>query len=231
MKWSDDKDKILLREIIVEEPYKFKPKSKERGNIWTVIATHLNEFANFNVNQRSVRDQFNLLATKYKQKQRYELAASGISPEVTEIDIALEEILEKMKEAEAEYVKMTEEKQKKDDKEKCDAEETRRRSLETYVETKKRKQLIDGESSKPKRVRSTGCEVMEFLKESSEKKQHELALREQQHETFVDSQNKMFELFNQQQTEQRNQFQHLAQQQNMQMQGFMHILNKLSEKL
>ena len=61
MKWNDEKDVALLREILCEEPYQYKPKSKERGNVWSKIAGNLNDLPSFNVTQRAVRDRFNLL--------------------------------------------------------------------------------------------------------------------------------------------------------------------------
>ena len=44
------------------------------------------------VNQRFIRDRYKILATKYKQKKAAEEKASGVSPEHTEIDDAVEEI-------------------------------------------------------------------------------------------------------------------------------------------
>ena len=34
MKWTDEMDILFLQEILAEEPYPYKPKSKERGQIW-----------------------------------------------------------------------------------------------------------------------------------------------------------------------------------------------------
>ena len=42
MIWNIEKDVILLREIIVTEPYKYKEKTKERGQIWQNISDNLN---------------------------------------------------------------------------------------------------------------------------------------------------------------------------------------------
>ena len=44
------------------------------------------------VNQRSIRDRYKTIATKYKQKKAAEEKASGVSPEHTELDDAIEEI-------------------------------------------------------------------------------------------------------------------------------------------
>ena len=37
MRWSEFLDTLLVREILVIEPYQFTPKSKERGQAWTEI--------------------------------------------------------------------------------------------------------------------------------------------------------------------------------------------------
>ena len=77
------------------QPFKAKKGSPERGRIWNLIAESLNQIdkPKFKVNKRSVRERFNLLAEKYKTKIRNEEKASGISPEITELDMLLEEIL------------------------------------------------------------------------------------------------------------------------------------------
>ena len=112
MKWSNENDVYLLREVLVEEPFKYKPKSKERGAVWSKIAANMNSVnegpVQFNVQQRSVRDRFRLLETKFKEKERYEEGASGISPEQTEIDVMVAEISEKSKEAEKLFDQQTE---------------------------------------------------------------------------------------------------------------------------
>ena len=58
MKWTDEMDILFLREILAEEPYQYKPKSKEKGQIWKKIAYNLNTLKEpkFTVNHRSVRD-------------------------------------------------------------------------------------------------------------------------------------------------------------------------------
>ena len=111
MKWTNG-HVLLLREILAVEPYTFKPKSKERGNAWTLIANTLNTLKDpmFNVNQRSVRDRYKVLETRFNEKEREEAKASGISPEESEIDQAMQEIIEKMNEAEQSYHKISEEK-------------------------------------------------------------------------------------------------------------------------
>ena len=60
----------------------------------------------FRVNKKSVQDHFNKLVAGHKRKNREEHQASGISPETSEIDQLLEEIveLEAAQEAEKENI-------------------------------------------------------------------------------------------------------------------------------
>ena len=99
MEWSRQNDVLLCTEITlrVRQPYKFKKCSNERGKIWTEIASTLNsnEEVKFHVTQRGVRERYEGLKAKYLEKIKNEEKASGISPEATELDSLLEEIIEK----------------------------------------------------------------------------------------------------------------------------------------
>lgn len=67
--------------------------------MWNSIATHLNSLnqPKFKVIGRAVRDRHTLLTSRHKQKLRDEEKASGIEIEETELDILLEDILEREK--------------------------------------------------------------------------------------------------------------------------------------
>ena len=43
MTWTPAHDVLLCREILEEEPFKFKHGSQERGQHWDKIATSLNQ--------------------------------------------------------------------------------------------------------------------------------------------------------------------------------------------
>ena len=60
MEWTTTHDVLLCREILVQEFYKFKKGSNERGRIWTQISQNLNSVAavKFKVNQRAARERF-----------------------------------------------------------------------------------------------------------------------------------------------------------------------------
>ena len=57
MTWSVDHDVLLCREILVEEPFRFKAGTKERGQVWDKVANSLNSCKElrFLVKQRGVK--------------------------------------------------------------------------------------------------------------------------------------------------------------------------------
>ena len=95
--WTNQHDILLCREILVEEPYGFKHGSHERGQCWDRIANALSkiEKPRFMVDQRSVRDHFMKLEKNHKCKMAAEERASGIDPEHTELNEALQDIVER----------------------------------------------------------------------------------------------------------------------------------------
>ena len=81
------------------EHYQHSYRYKERGDVWNHIAVNLSgpDHPKFKVNNRSARDRLTLLITKHKAKMRQEEKAPGITREETELDQALEEIIDKEK--------------------------------------------------------------------------------------------------------------------------------------
>ena len=67
--WKREHDTCLIREVLVVEPYIYKPLSKERGNAWKQIGENLNQIQNpvFKVTSRAVRDRFSKLLVKFKK--------------------------------------------------------------------------------------------------------------------------------------------------------------------
>ena len=117
MVWNQEKDEMLCKEVLLFEPYKFRPRprTKERGNAWKCIAENLNDIRtkNFKVDARAVRERFSVIKAHYEAKTREELAASGILPELTPADQAIEDILEQMKECEKQLEQEDNEKSEK----------------------------------------------------------------------------------------------------------------------
>lgn len=169
MRWTDEHDVVLLREMFLFEPWNFKYASKERGQCWERISESLNQIQRpqFKVSQRSVQDRYGVLEKSYKKKNSEEERASGISPNETEADIALADIIERFEESSKEHKETSEKKKREQEVDAAKAEEMRARSLETYSETRKRNGSDDQSPTTSKR-RNTGSETLKFLIEKSE---------------------------------------------------------------
>ena len=211
----------------------YRPFTRERGNAWSRIADSLNSNGNpeFYVNQSSVRERFNLILTRYKTKIFAEVRATGIEvKEQTSTENLLEELDEKIKEAEAEFEAKTLEQSQKAEKEKVAIEDVRKKALETLAETKKRKQQEGQEVKRTKKSRTTGNETLAYLREKATK-DHEvrmLQMKTQNEETRA--QRLLLEQYHRhQQQQQQTQQQMLLLLQNQQ-QAMMALFEKLSKK-
>ena len=98
MYWTKVHDTLLCREVLALELYKHKKGSNEAGKIWTDVAQSLKNCQQLkfkqNLSERAVRERFSLLQTRYKEKEREETQASGISPERDGLGVLLKEITE-----------------------------------------------------------------------------------------------------------------------------------------
>ena len=100
--WMEDHDVLMLCEAVTSEAYNFKLKSSKRGKVWESIAAYLNalKMPEFRATARAVRDQYALLISRHKLKQREEEKASWINvSEPAELNILLEKIQEQEKSA------------------------------------------------------------------------------------------------------------------------------------
>lgn len=255
MKWSEEHDLMLCREVLLLEPFKHPRQSKERGEIWGEIALSLNSISSskFKVSKRSVRDRLTLLLAKYKEKMRKEEQGSGIAcDDETEIEIALSEIKEKEQAADLERKENSNALTKKNENDKASAEESRLKAMERLGQTRKRNADTScDEVTKPKSRRST-AEAVQILKEKFEnereirKEEIELKKKEQenkaaQHQMLIDQQRQnqqqyqdvlriMAEQQHRQEQQQQN-FQMLfLQQQQQQSQILMGLLEKVLPK-
>ena len=97
MEWTKQHDNILCQEILVLEPFKAKKGSIARGQIWDKIANNLNSLQHpqFRVTKRSVRERYTLLSDKFRAKMRDEEKVSGIDTDLSDVEKALEGIVEK----------------------------------------------------------------------------------------------------------------------------------------
>lgn len=161
MKWTEQHDLELVKEILAERPFDHAKGSCHIGLVWQRIVDNLNSRADIEFKLkdiRSVRDRYNLLERKYKKKEREEIDSSGIGTvEGSELDDALEEAIALFDSQEVEREK---EKAAKDD-DRVQAEDARLVALETARETKKRKSS-GNDSFKQKKTA-----IMEFLRDKA----------------------------------------------------------------
>ena len=227
--------------MLTVEPYKFKNRSRERGQAWELIASNLNAIhaPRFRVSQKSVRDRARILLKNYKLKIREEEKASGIEvPELTELDVALEEIAEKEQAAQME-LDLEESAKKRELQDKASAEEMRLQAMEKLGESKKRREAtgVTATGQKQKKVRRSGSETLEFMREKLEKdmkmKQEERAERRSEQQKIVE-QNSMLQQMQLQQQMQRQQMQDMVtafmQQSQQQSQTMLAIVDKFTKK-
>ena len=205
MSWTEEKDVLFCREILVSKLFNTKKSLPERGQVWNDIADNLCQLQQptFRVNQKSVRDHYNKLVMGYKRKMRDELNASGISPEEREIDKLLEEIVEKEMALEAEKENIDNENNRRMQAEKVAADDMRRKAMETQAQTQKRKAEESNKTPK-KKIRSNGSETIAYLqekteiemkvrKEEMELKRAEVGFEKTKHEQQVKQQANLFE--------------------------------------
>ena len=161
MEWTEQHDNILCQEILVLEPFKAKKGSIARGQIWDKIANNLNSLQHpqFRVTKRSVRERYTLLSDKFRAKMRDEEKASAIDTDLSDVEKALEETVEK----ETVVEETAQNDEKKIDSAK--AAEVRYRALENLGGTQKRQRKDEVEErdekdeARAKRRRSGGDTV------------------------------------------------------------------------
>ena len=174
MQWTREHDILLCREVLALELYKHKKGTSEAGRLWDEIAKNLGgcQTVRFksNLSQRAVRERFNLIQGRFKENEKTELAASGISvPEQDELDLLLEDIAERERDG---IAKASEKKSQ----EKATAEDIRNQALERMGQTKKRKSE-EGQEPKERKSRRSSNEALQFMQE---KAKSDMALRDEE---------------------------------------------------
>ena len=123
-------------------------RSIERGRACEQVAQHLNAIAEltFRVTPISLRDRYTPLITRKANQLKYEEGASGIQVIQTELDILLQEILEKERETKQQLELEAGDKKKKEENAKISAEDVTskqwRASLKLQREKRKKKVVI-----------------------------------------------------------------------------------------
>ena len=208
MFWTEEHDVILVREMLANSPFAgTKRGTVQRGRKWNEISERLLqvEAPKFKVDQRGVRERYGLLAKAYRRKIREEERASGIStPELTEVEQALEDLVVREDEADRDQQETAAQKRKvKEDKK--DAEEVRKRAMERLGDRMKRSEI----EGKGKKRRSSGNNTLEYLKERNEMldefKKEELELKKQELQQEAKKNEAMMKLMSQQLAQQQKQ--------------------------
>ena len=190
MMWTSEHDTLLCREILVEEPFRFKLGTRERGNCWEKGANNLNKVGNprFWVDQRAVRDRVLKLERGFKRKIVEEERASGISPpEPTEVETAIREIIERGEEAQNAVARGE---QNAVEREWETAESVRKRSMERLAETRekesqgcgKKRRKHDGDREAIDYFRGKYDREFNFKREELELRKREMEMKEQEKE-------------------------------------------------
>ena len=167
MIWNEEKDELLCREILVVNVFcGTKRSTVARGAKWEKVAENLNKLQDvyFKVDKRAVRDRYNNLARDLRKKIKNEEKASGIETDMTNLEKALEDLIEREDAAESEQRVVDD--QKKQDRE--NATDMRKRAMESIGQTKKRKESNDDENEGRKfKKRSSGNATVAYLREKN----------------------------------------------------------------
>ena len=189
MKWTEEKDVMMMKEIAAQGVFQYKFGSRERGNVWNVVAQNLTSHTDLfdGLTERGARDRYTLISRRFKVKISEELKSSGIGGEPqTEYEILLEELVhlsdeaEKRAEIDAKSIK------DKANLEKQKALDIRKKAMEKMGETRKRSaEDVEEEEEefqiKEQKKRRRGSETMLWLEKKAERdaKFRELQLEEQ----------------------------------------------------
>lgn len=167
----------MCREVLVSEPFNFKPKSPERGKVWEATAQRLNAI------DQSCPSQ--VLSLDYKASPKLEGPGESIRNSCGNIRTGYE-ILEREKDGKAKIESQDLDKNKKAEnkkagKEKATAEEARKQAMERMADIKKRENDESDSGNGRKKVRRSTSDTIDFLTEKSAKdhdlKEKEIELR------------------------------------------------------
>ena len=94
MQWNDDKDVLLMREVLGKSMLILKPGTQERGQAWQRVADELNALDGFHLTGRAVRDRIMTLIKKFKvkiNKDKNQTGEGGGEP--SEFEVLVEEVI------------------------------------------------------------------------------------------------------------------------------------------
>ena len=243
MEWTNKHDTLFSIEVRASDLYETRKGIPKREKLWDEFTARLNSLLHlkFNVIKRSLRDRFNLLMSKFKAKKKEEGRATGISAEMQEVDIVLEELCEK---EEASKNKSTTG-NKNPQQDKAKAEEMRLKAMETMGQTQKRGKKSDGVSpvkkkkkEKKKNMRCHWIPEKKKVEQEMELRRDEIELRKQEEvrgshlsEQQVKMQQDMLKIIQQQHEKQQKEQQRHQQQQQQFMQSMFNRQQQQSQAL
>ena len=67
---NDQKNEFLCREILLLELYKFKVRTREKGNLWKVIADNLKSLGGFKADARALREHYGDIKAHFEAKEK-----------------------------------------------------------------------------------------------------------------------------------------------------------------
>ena len=145
MSWTEEQDDALCKQILVIEPFRYRLRTNQSGSVWSKIAGELNKMTSLQmkVDQRAVRDRFKTIKKKFQDKMKAEETGSGIAyPELTPVENAIEDIMERELEMEILHGEEDDEKNKRLEKDKKTAEDYNRWKLFQKPEREKLKIMM-----------------------------------------------------------------------------------------
>lgn len=237
MVWSEIHDELLCREIIGVDVFTGTKKgTTKRSAKWAEVVENLSNVAavHFKVDNRAVRDRYNLLSCNLRRKLKKEVNESGITVEMSDVEKALEAIIEKEDAAE-ELRQEGKEKKLSNEQDKIRAEGMKKKAMENLGETQNRKSGETSCSTPAKKARRNGSETMVYLKEKHEKmlevENKKLELQERNMEEASKRHEEMMLALQRQSQQQMENFQMMMMQQQQQLQMQQAQQNELMLKL
>ena len=174
MVWTEVHDELLCREILCVDVFAGTKKgTTKRSAKWAEVVENLCnvEVVHFKVDNRAVRDRYNLLSCYLRCKLKKEVKESGITVEMSEVERALEALIEK-EDASEELRQQGKANKVTSELDIAKAEEVKKKAMESLGETQKRKSgETSGGSSTPakQKTRRSGSETIVYLKEKNER--------------------------------------------------------------
>ena len=90
---------VLCRELLVINPFQAKYKTTARAKLWDQAAENLAKTTRpafkKSLDKRAVQERYRLLTEKFKKRMAKERIESGINPTMSELDVLVEELVER----------------------------------------------------------------------------------------------------------------------------------------